>query len=30
MIREGRLREHVLIRGEWRDSLLYASLTPQR
>jgi RimJ/RimL family protein N-acetyltransferase len=30
MIREGHLREHVLIRGEWRDSLLYASLTPHR
>ena len=30
MIREGHLREHVLIRGEWRDSLLYATLTPHR
>lgn len=30
MVREGHLREHVLIRGEWRDSLLYASLTPRR
>jgi [ribosomal protein S5]-alanine N-acetyltransferase len=24
---EGRLREHVLARGVWRDSLLYAALS---
>ena len=28
MSREGRLRDHVLIRGDWRDSLLYAAVTP--
>jgi len=26
MRQEGRLREHVLVRGEWRDSYLYAIL----
>ena len=26
MRQEGRLREHVLMRGEWRDSYLYAIL----
>jgi len=26
MRREGRLRENVKIRGEWRDSLLYSIL----
>lgn len=30
MSREGRLRDHVLIRGDWRDSLLYAAVTPDR
>ncbi|MCA1711280.1 MAG: GNAT family N-acetyltransferase [Actinobacteria bacterium] len=24
LVREGRLRDHVLVRGEWCDSLLYA------
>jgi RimJ/RimL family protein N-acetyltransferase len=23
---EGRMRDHKLIRGEWRDSLLYAAI----
>ena len=27
---EGRLRDHVLIRGTWHDSLLYAAITPHR
>jgi RimJ/RimL family protein N-acetyltransferase len=26
MTREGRLRDHFLIRGAWRDRLLYAKL----
>ncbi len=26
MQREGRLREHMLVRGEWCDSLVYAIL----
>jgi ribosomal-protein-alanine N-acetyltransferase len=25
---EGRLRDHMLMRGEWRDSLLYAAINP--
>jgi RimJ/RimL family protein N-acetyltransferase len=28
MRREGHLSDHVLIRGDWRDSLLYAAITP--
>ena len=28
MSREGLLRDHILIRGEWRDSLLYAAIAP--
>ena len=28
MIREGRLRDHKLVRGQWRDSLLYAAIQP--
>ena len=28
MRREGHLRDHVLIRGVWRDSWLYAAITP--
>lgn len=28
MSREGHLREHILIRGSWRDSLLYAAVAP--
>ena len=27
MQREGRLRDHVRIRGHWRDSLLYAAIS---
>ncbi|RYP85577.1 N-acetyltransferase [Nocardioides guangzhouensis] len=27
---EGRLRDHVLLRGTWQDSVLYAALTPYR
>ena len=27
---EGRLRDHVLIRGTWHDSMLYAAVTPHR
>jgi hypothetical protein len=23
---EGRMREHKLVRGQWRDSLLYAAV----
>jgi [ribosomal protein S5]-alanine N-acetyltransferase len=30
LIREGYLREHLLIRGEWRDRLLFAALAPGR
>jgi len=30
MSREGRLRDHLLIRGEWRDRLLYAALAQLR
>ncbi|MET1058834.1 MAG: GNAT family N-acetyltransferase [Nocardioides sp.] len=30
MQREGRLRDHVLIRGAWQDSLLYAAIAPGR
>ena|SRR5688572_10733038 len=30
MQREGYLRDHILIRGEWRDSLLYAAIAPSR
>jgi RimJ/RimL family protein N-acetyltransferase len=30
MSREGRLRDHVLIRGDWRDSLLYAAVSTDR
>lgn len=26
MTREGRLRDHKLVRGRWRDSYLYAVL----
>jgi [ribosomal protein S5]-alanine N-acetyltransferase len=29
MAYEGRLRDHKLIRGQWRDSLLYAAVKPQ-
>ena len=25
---EGRLRQHLLIRGQWKDRLAYAALTP--
>jgi RimJ/RimL family protein N-acetyltransferase len=28
MSREGLMRGHILIRGEWRDSLLYAAIAP--
>ena len=28
MSREGLLRDHILIRGEWHDSLLYAAIAP--
>jgi ribosomal-protein-alanine N-acetyltransferase len=28
MILEGHLRDHVLIRGRWQDSLLYAAIAP--
>ena len=28
MEREGRLRDHVCIRGRWEDSLLYAAISP--
>jgi RimJ/RimL family protein N-acetyltransferase len=28
MSREGLMRDHILIRGEWRDSLLYAAIAP--
>lgn len=28
MNREGYLHDHVLIRGEWRDSLLYTAIAP--
>jgi len=30
MSREGRLRDHLLIRGQWRDRLLYAALAQLR
>ena len=30
MIREGYLHDHLLIRGRWRDSLLYASIAAPR
>lgn len=30
MRREDHLRDHVLIRGAWQDSLLYAAIAPQR
>lgn len=30
MVREGYLREHILIRGSWRDSLLYAAVATGR
>jgi len=30
MSREGRLRDHYLIRGEWRDRLMYAKLAQLR
>jgi RimJ/RimL family protein N-acetyltransferase len=30
MSREGRLRDHLLIRGEWRDRLMYARLAQLR
>jgi ribosomal-protein-alanine N-acetyltransferase len=30
MIREGYLHDHLLIRGQWHDSLLYASIVPTR
>ena len=28
MQREGHLRDHVMVRGEWQDSLLYAAIAP--
>lgn len=28
MLQEGHLRDHFLIRGEWRDRLLFAALAP--
>jgi [ribosomal protein S5]-alanine N-acetyltransferase len=27
---EGQLRDHMLMRGQWRDSLLYAAINPTR
>ncbi len=26
---EGRMRDHLLVRGAWRDSLLYAAITTE-
>ena len=29
LLLEGRLRSHMLVRGEWRDSLLYAVVSDE-
>ena len=28
-VEEGRIREHVLVRGKWRDSITYSSLASE-